>query len=79
MIDKYQGIFCFVHPIFGFWSLLATELQSIRKYNVNFVYILQGKMGKMEKPGKKIMQLMWPKYQKMKTWDERNMQVFSEL
>jgi hypothetical protein len=31
---------CFVHPIFGFWSLLATKL---RKYYVIFVYILQGK------------------------------------
>ena len=37
---------CFVHLIFGFWS-----------YYVNFVYILQSKMGKTEKNGKKIMQL----------------------
>ena len=36
-----------------FWSLLATKL---RKYYVIFVYILQGKMGKTEKNGKKIMQ-----------------------
>ena len=34
---------CFVHPIFRFWSLLATKLQ---KYYVIFVHILQGKMGK---------------------------------
>ena len=32
--------YCFVHPIFGFWSPLATKL---RKYYVMFVYILQGK------------------------------------
>ena len=32
--------------IFGFWSLLATKL---RKYYVIFVYILQGKMEKMER------------------------------
>ena len=37
---------CFVHLIFGFWS-----------YYVNFVYILQSKMGKTEKNGKKITQL----------------------
>ena len=35
-----------------------------------FVYILQGKMGKTEKPRKKIVQLKWPKYQKPK---EENM------
>ena len=35
-----------VHPIFQFWSLLATKLQ---KYYVIFVYILQSKMGKTEK------------------------------
>ena len=32
--------------VFGFWSLLAMKL---RKYYIIFVYILQGKMGKMEK------------------------------
>ena len=50
---------------FSFWSLLAI-----------FVYILQGKMDKMdkmEKTEKKITQLKWPKYQKTKMWDERNM------
>ena len=36
----------------------------MQKYYVIFVYILQGKMGKMEKTGKKITQLKWPKYQK---------------
>ena len=38
----------------------------IRKYYVIFFYILQGKMGKMEENGKKITQLKWPKYQKLK-------------
>ena len=39
-----------------FWFLvtLATKLQ---KYYVIFVYIVQGKMGKTEKNGKKITQL----------------------
>ena len=49
--------------VFRFWSLLATK---IWKYYVIFVYILQGKMGKTEKTGKKITQLKWPKYQKPK-------------
>ena len=40
--------------VFGFWSLLAPKLQ---KYNVIFVYILQGKMGKTEKKGKEITKL----------------------
>ena len=31
-----------------------------------FVYILQGKMGKTEKNGKKITEQKWPKYQKPK-------------
>ena len=48
------GNVCFVHPVFGIWSLLATKLQ---KYYVIFVYILQGKMGKTGKNRKKIMQL----------------------
>ena len=38
----------------------------LQKYYVIFVYILQGKMGKKEKTGKKITQLKWPKYQKQK-------------
>ena len=36
--------------IFGFWSLLVMKL---RKYYAIFVYILQGKMGKMEKTERK--------------------------
>jgi hypothetical protein len=35
--------------VYGFWSLLATKL---RKYSIIFVYILQGKMCKMEKTRK---------------------------
>ena len=56
--------------IFGFWSLLATKLQ---KYHVIFVNILQGKMGKTEKNGKKITQSNQNcKNQTTKIWDERN-------
>jgi hypothetical protein len=42
---------CFVHLIFGFWFLLAffEEVTKIRKYYIIFVYVLQGKMGKMKK------------------------------
>ena len=56
----------FVHPIFRFWLLVTfgDEVTKIQKYYVIFVYILQGKMGKTEKNGKKITQLKWPKYQK---------------
>ena len=51
--------FCFVHPIFRFWFLVTfgNKVTKIRKYYVIFVYILQGKMGKTEKNGKKITQL----------------------
>ena len=57
-----------IHSIFGFWFLVTfgDEATKIQKYYVNFVYILQGKMGKTEKNGKKITQLKWPKYQKPK-------------
>ena len=50
---------CFVHSIFRFWFLVTfgDEVMNIRKYFVIVVYILQGKMGKTEKKGKKIMQL----------------------
>jgi hypothetical protein len=37
------------------------------KYYVIFVYILQGKMGKMEKNRKTIMQLKWPKTKRQKS------------
>jgi len=59
--------------VFGFWSLLVTKL---RKYYVIFVYILQGKMGKTEKTRKKITKVKWPKYQKMKIWDELFVKVY---
>ena len=43
----FQTIVSFIpFLVFGFWSLLATKL---RKYDVIFVYILQGKMKKTEK------------------------------
>ena len=59
---------CFVHQISRFWFLdtFGDEVTKIRKYYVIFAYILQGKMGKTQKSGKKIMQLKWPKYQKPK-------------
>ena len=51
--------YCFVHPIFGFWFWVTfgDKVMKIQKYYVIFVYILQGKMGKTEKTGKKITQL----------------------
>ena len=49
--------------VFGhFWQ----QTYKITKILVIFVYILQSKVGKTEKNGKKIMQLKWPKYQKPK-------------
>ena len=62
------GHFCYVHSIFRFLFLVTfcDEVTKIQKYYVIFVYILQDKMGKTEKTGKKIMQLKWPKYQKLK-------------
>ena len=66
-------MFCSSHFSFiGFCSLLVTKLQ---KYYVIIANTLQGKMGKMEKKGKKITQLKWQKNtknQKKKIWDERN-------
>ena len=46
----------------------------VTKFYVISVYILQGKMSKTEKNGKKIIQLKWPKCQepKVETWDEQN-------
>ena len=42
---------CFDHPIFHFWFLVTfgDEDTKIQKYYVILVYILQEKMGKMEK------------------------------
>ena len=42
---------------FSFLVTFGNEVTQIRKYYVIFVYILQGKMAKMEKNGKKITQL----------------------
>ena len=58
----------FVHPIFRFWFLVTfgDEVTKIRKCYIIFVYILQSKMGKMDKTEKMIMQQRWPKYQKPK-------------
>ena len=41
----------YVHPILRFWFLVSfsNKVMKIRKYYVIFVYILQGKMGKVEK------------------------------
>ena len=49
----------FRYPIFRSWVSVTfgDEVTKIRKHYVIFVYILQGKMGKTEKRGKKIMQL----------------------
>ena len=57
---------CFDYPIFRFRFLVifGYEVTKIQKYYMIFVYILQAKMGKMEK----ITQLKRPKYQKMKLW-----------
>jgi hypothetical protein len=51
--------FCKVHPIFRFLFSVTfgDEVMKIRKYYVIFVYILQAKMGKAEKNGKKTTQL----------------------
>ena len=55
-LEGLLGNFCFVHTIFHFWFLvtLGGEVTKIRKYYIIFVYILQGKVGKTEKSGKKI-------------------------
>ena len=59
---------CFVHPIFCFWFFVSfgDEVTKIWKYYIIFIYILQGKMCKTAKTGKKIIQLKWPTYQKPK-------------
>ena len=43
--------------IFSFGFLFDDKDTKMRKYYIIFVYILQGKMGRMEKNGKKITQL----------------------
>ena len=53
---NWENIFVSFIPlfVFGFWLLVVTKLQ---KYYVIFVYILQGKVGKTERKGKKIKEL----------------------
>ena len=48
---------------FLFLVTFGDEVMKIQKYYSIFIYIMQGKMGKTEKNGKKITQLKWPKYQ----------------
>ena len=48
----------FVHPIFRFWSLLATKIL----YNLCLYFVRQD--GQDGKPGKKMTQLKRAKYQK---------------
>ena len=65
MFWSYHFFSCFV---FGhFWQ------RSYKNIMYFFVYILQGKVGKTEKNGKKIMQLKWQKYQKSKDKNECNL------
>ena len=60
-IEDILNIFVSFIPflVFGVWFLVTfgDKVTKIRKYYVIFVYILQGKMGKTEKNGKKITQL----------------------
>ena len=65
---------CFVHPIFGFWFLVTfgNKVTKIWKYYVIFVYILQCKLGKMEKTRKENHATKVTKVPKTKIWDERN-------
>ena len=67
---------CFIRPIFGFWSLLETKF---RKYDIIFVYILQGKMGRTEKERKenhatKVTKI--PKTKRQKYGMNKTKQVF---
>ena len=64
--------YCFVHPIFPFWFLVAfgDEGTKIQKYYEIFVYILQGKLGKTGKNWKenqatKVTKIPKPKVQNM--------------
>ena len=64
-------------PFFSFWFLVTfgDKVTKIQKYYIIFVYILQVKMGKMEKNRKenhatKVTKI--PIKQKTEIWDERN-------
>ena len=54
-LSHHHHYYCFIHPIFRYWFLFTfgDEVTKIQKYYVIFVYILQGKIGKMEKTEKK--------------------------
>ena len=67
-------ILCFVHPIFRFWSFLATKLQ---KYNVIFVYILQGKWARRKKNRKKNHKTKATRIPKTKRRDEKRNQMIN--
>ena len=57
MIDTFVYNVSFIpFFVFGFWSLLATKLQKYENITYS-VYILQGRMGKTGKNGKKFTQL----------------------
>ena len=61
--------YCFVCPIFRFWSLWAVMLQK------SLFTFFKARWARREKSGMKITQLKWPKYQKPKDekiWVERN-------
>ena len=61
---------------FSFLVTFGNKITKIQKNYIIFVYILQGKMGKIEQNVNKITQLNQSKYrndnQKTKIWDERN-------
>ena len=61
---------------FSFLVTFGNKVTKIQKNYIIFVYILQGKMGKIEQNVNKITQLNQSKYrndnQKTKIWDERN-------
>ena len=69
-------IYCFFHPIFGFWFLVTfvNKVMKIPKYYVIFVFILQGKMAKTEKMERKLcnQSVQNTRNQKMKIWYKQN-------
>ena len=65
-MSLYWLVFCSSHFSYFVLVTFGDKVKKIWRYYVIFVYILQGKMGKMEKKGKKITHLKWPKYQKTK-------------
>jgi hypothetical protein len=63
-------LFCSYH-----FSFLVTFGYEIKNIIYSFFYILQGKMGKMEKNRKEIYSTKVTKNQKTKIWDEWNIWV----